>query len=439
MGLEPPVKGSRMSTESSSSQLLMEESLSKPYSNGIREALEQYEYNFVITDPCLLDHPIVYASEGFLKMTGYSRGEVLGRNSRFLQGPETDRRTVLEIREAIRHEKSCQVSILNYRKDGTTFWNFFHLAPVFSKEEDSVIHFLGVQTPITECSRACRSTVTNMLACSTHKNCATCVGKDYFRQHTSSTNSSNHLMYFGSCRREFFRDLSVDLGHSGMYNSFAEDSNKGIEEKHICEATESDKQKAVTAVTRVLSELAHFSKYTGKTVSERKCDSPDLVRLTPISSSLSIALSRIQQSFVLADPHLPDMPIVHVSNLFLQLTGYSRDEVLGKNCRFLQGPDTNQADKAKIRQSIELEQPCTVHILNYRKDGNPFWNHLHTAPVRNASGKVAFYVGVQLDVTDIKEDEQTDNKGMSSHMKQLGAVGAVRVAVRSLPGVGPSK
>nr|AML79287.1 putative LOV domain-containing protein [Athrotaxis cupressoides] len=435
MGCELLVKESRMSTESSSSQLL-DESLNKPYSNSIREALDQYEYNFVITDPCLLDHPIVYASEGFLKMTGYSRGEVVGRNSRFLQGPETDRRTVLEIREAIRQEKSCQVSILNYRKDGTTFWNFFHLAPVFSKEEGRVIHFLGLQTPISECSRVCRSAATNMFACSTNRNHPTCVGKDLFSQHPSSANSSNNLIYFGSCRREFFRDCPVDMGHGGIYNSFSEDGNKGIEEKHICEAKESDKQKALTGVTDILSELAHFSKLMVKTVLKRRCESADLGR--PISSSLSIALSRIQQSFVLADPHLDDMPIVYVSNLFLQLTGYSRDEVLGKNCRFLQGQDTNQADITKIRQSIEVEQSCTVRILNYRKDDSPFWNHLHTAPVRNASGKVAFYVGVQLDVTDIEEDKKTDN-GMTSNMKQLGAVGAVRVAVRSLLGIEPSR
>nr|AML79428.1 putative LOV domain-containing protein [Sciadopitys verticillata] len=438
MGLELPVKGSRMSTESSSSQLFIEDSLNKPYSDGIREALDQFDYKFVITDPFLLDHPIVYASEGFLKMTGYSRGEVLGRNSRFLQGPETDRRTVLEIRESIRQGKSCQVSILNYRKDGTTFWNFFHLAPVFSKEEGRVIHFVGVQTPISQCSQVCRSTVRNMLDCSTSKNCSGCVGNELFNHHSSSANASNNLVYSGSCRREFFRDFSVDKGHSGMYTSFAEDDNKGRRKEHTCEAKESDKQKSITAVTRVLSELALFSKYTGKDVSDGRCNSANLVRVAPISSSLSIALSRIQQSFVLADPHVPDMPIVHASNLFLQLTGYSREEVLGKNCRFLQGRDTNQEDISKIRQSIEAEQSCTVRILNYRKDGNPFWNHLHMAPVRNASGKVAFYVGVQLDVTGIEEDEHPVN-GMTSHMKQLGAVGAIRVAVRSLLGVGPSR
>nr|AML77188.1 putative LOV domain-containing protein [Diselma archeri] len=437
MGCELLVKESRMSTESSSSQLL-EESLNRPYSNSIMEALGQYEYNFIITDPYLSEHPIVYASEGFLKMTGYSRGEVLGRNSRFLQGVDTDRRTVLEIREAIRQEKSCQVSILNYRKDGTSFWNFFHLAPVFSKEEGRVIHFLGLQTPIAECSRVRRTAGTDMFSCSNERNPSTCVVKDIFCKHASNANSSNNLIYFGSCRREFFRDCPVDMGHGGIYNSFAEDRNKGIEEKHICEAKESEKQKALTGVTDILSELAHFSKLTRKTVLNRRSESAGPVRPTPISTSLSIALSRIQQSFILADPHLHDMPIVYANNLFLQLTGYSRDEVLGKNCRFLQGQDTNQADIKKIRESIEGEQSCTVCILNYRKDGTPFWNQLHTAPVRNASGKVAFYVGVQLDVTDIEEGKKTDN-GMTSNMKQLGAVGAVRVAIRSLLGVEPSR
>nr|AML79635.1 putative LOV domain-containing protein [Lagarostrobos franklinii] len=414
----------------SSKQKQLEESLNKPYSDGIREALDQFKYNFVITDPFLTDHPIVYASEGFLKMTGYCRGEVLGRNSRFLQGPDTDRRSVVEIREAIRQEKSCQITILNYKKDGTSFWNLFHLAPVFCKDVGRVIHFIGVQTPIRKCSRLCTSKD---------------VENDITKQHDSSAsantnvNASNNLIYFGSCRRELCREFSVDLGPSRLQNSCTEDDHKGRLMKHACEAKESDKQNAIAAISCVMSELAHFSKCTGKSVSDTRCDSADLVRVAPtISSSLTIALSRIQQSFVLVDPNLPGMPIVHASNSFLQLTGYSRDEVLGKNCRFLQGQDTDQEDVSKIRQSIEAEQPCTVRILNYRKDGNPFWNLLHTAPVRNASGKVAFYVGVQLDVTGM-EDNNNSDKGMTSQMKQLGAVGAVRVVVRSLLGAGPSR
>lgn len=125
------------------------ESLSTTYTDSVKESLRNYEFNFVICDPRLPENPIVYASEGFCKMSGYSREEVLGRNCRFLQGPGTDRRTVLELRDAVREERSAQVRILNYTKEGKPFWNLFHLAPVFSKSDGTVTHFVGVQTPIS--------------------------------------------------------------------------------------------------------------------------------------------------------------------------------------------------------------------------------------------------------------------------------------------------
>lgn len=91
----------------------------------------------------------MFASNGFLKMSGYEMGEVVGKNGRVFQGPKTDRRSVLEIREAIRQEKSLQVSIVNYRRDGRPFWMLFCMRPVFGKEDGRVVHFVGVQVPIT--------------------------------------------------------------------------------------------------------------------------------------------------------------------------------------------------------------------------------------------------------------------------------------------------
>lgn len=76
------------------------------YNEKIGHALGQHEYNFVLSDPRLPDHPIVFASEGFLRMSGYEREEVLGRNRRFLHGPDTDRGTVVEIRDAIQEERA---------------------------------------------------------------------------------------------------------------------------------------------------------------------------------------------------------------------------------------------------------------------------------------------------------------------------------------------
>jgi PAS domain S-box-containing protein len=76
--------------------------------------------------------------------------------------------------------------------------------------------------------------------------------------------------------------------------------------------------------------------------------------------------------------------------------GYSREEVVGRNCRFLQGPETDQDIVREMREAIDAEKPCTVRLLNYRKDGTPFWNNLHVSPIRNACGKVGGFRGFRV-------------------------------------------
>ena len=93
----------------------------------------------VITDPAQADNPIVFCNEAFQDLSGYSRGEIIGRNCRFLQGPETDLATVSRVREAIAAGEAIDVDLLNYRKDGTTFWNALYLSPV--RDKDGVIRF----------------------------------------------------------------------------------------------------------------------------------------------------------------------------------------------------------------------------------------------------------------------------------------------------------
>ena len=111
------------------------------------KAFDAFLQGVTITDPTQPDNPIVYVNEGFSRLTGYERTEVLGKNGRFLQGKDTDPHTVGTIRQAVAESRPCFVEILNYRKDGTPFWNALSVAPIF--EGDRLTHFVGVQTDIT--------------------------------------------------------------------------------------------------------------------------------------------------------------------------------------------------------------------------------------------------------------------------------------------------
>ena len=128
-----------------------------------------------------------------------------------------------------------------------------------------------------------------------------------------------------------------------------------------------------------------------------------------VASTSSIGLSeRIQQSFVIADPSLPDSPIVFASDGFLDFTGYTREEILGRNCRFLQGPRTDARAVREIREAVDQGDECTVRLLNYTKQGKPFWNMFTLAPVRDETGRIRFFAGIQVDVTVYKKRDASD-------------------------------
>mmetsp|Transcript_2967 Transcript_2967/g.12027 ORF Transcript_2967/g.12027 Transcript_2967/m.12027 type:complete len:394 (-) Transcript_2967:97-1278(-) len=110
-------------------------------------ALQHSQQCFAISDPGLADNPIVYASQGFLDLTGYTMRQVLGRNCRFLQGPGTDQDAVQAIRDGICEGRDVSVCLLNYKADGTPFWNQFFIAPLCAAD-GSIVNFVGVQCEV---------------------------------------------------------------------------------------------------------------------------------------------------------------------------------------------------------------------------------------------------------------------------------------------------
>jgi PAS domain S-box-containing protein len=111
----------------------------------------------------------------------------------------------------------------------------------------------------------------------------------------------------------------------------------------------------------------------------------DSIRLSPIAT-------------VLSNPRLPDNPIVAANAAFCGLTGYEESEIVGRNCRFLAGPDTEPWLTERIRQALRDLHPSLTEILNYRKDGTPFRNAVLIAPLFGAGGEVAWFLGSQVEV-----------------------------------------
>ncbi|AUW58096.1 histidine kinase [Sphingobium sp. SCG-1] len=112
------------------------------------------------------------------------------------------------------------------------------------------------------------------------------------------------------------------------------------------------------------------------------------------------AIRGTRMPMVITDPRQDDNPIVFANEAFQKLSGYGVDEILGRNCRFLQGPDSNREAVAKIAAALKAQEAISIDLLNYRKDGSKFWNALYISPVRNDDGELQFFFASQLDVTD---------------------------------------
>ena len=248
----------------------------------------------------------------------------------------------MELRDAIREERSISVCLLNYKKSGIPFWNALSIAPIRLGAPISVVqYYIGIQVDITGL-----------------------VGEGEIDEAAVRSIAKNELFQAAQLAENVQQNPDLLLNCS----------------QHTCAIDKS-----------IPSPLAHL-------------------------------LNSVAGSFVLSDPNLPDCPMVYCSPGFLKLTGFCCDELVGKNCRLLQGPETNLASVQAIRDGMASERAFTVTLLNYKKDKTPFMNCIHIAPIRCATGKIKFFVGVQLDLGSGGGDITNSANGFNG--KRTVAVGA---------------
>ncbi|XP_058207881.1 phototropin-2-like isoform X1 [Rhododendron vialii] len=392
-------------------------------SQELKDALATLQQTFVVSDATKPDCPIMYASSGFFSMTGYSSKEVIGRNCRFLQGPETDQDEVAKIRNAVKTGKSYCGRLLNYKKDGTPFWNLLTVTPI-NDDNGKAIKFIGMQVEVSKYTEGVNDkalrpnglpkslirydarqkeealgSITEVVQIVKHP-----------RSHTQSVKQEEefNLDYILPKPAEI-ENMSVPgrqtpqlvsgihIPRAGSSLEFGQKSRKsvrislmGFKGRSLSYAGRHEYEQSIEPEVLMTKETERSDSWDH---AERERDMRQGI-------DLATTLERIEKNFVITDPRLPDNPIIFASDSFLELTEYMREEIIGRNCRFLQGPETDKGTVSMIRDAIREQREITVQLINYTKSGKKFWNLFHLQPMRDQKGELQYFIGVQLDGSD---------------------------------------
>ncbi|PWA61010.1 LOV domain-containing protein [Artemisia annua] len=387
-------------------------------SQELKDALATLQQTFVVSDATKPDCPIMYASSGFFTMTGYSSKEVIGRNCRFLQGKDTDQKEVDKIRNAVKTGSSYCGRLYNYKKDGTPFWNLLTITPI-KDENGKTIKFIGMQVEVSKYTEGVNEKelrpngLPKSLIRYDARQKETALGsivevvQTVERPRTQTQSSKTEILeksidspLVGTAeqlslntpgRETPLNDTKSELSRTNSGNSSNNKSRKSIRSSLMGFKGRTSTHEAQPVIepeelmTRDISRTDSWDR-----AGER-------VRDMRQGIDLATTLERIEKNFVITDPRLPDNPIIFASDSFLELTEFTREEILGRNCRFLQGPETDQGTVDKIRVAIREQREITVQLINYTKSGKKFWNLFHLQPMRDQKGELQYFIGVQLD------------------------------------------
>ena len=492
-------------------------------------AMDEADVSIQITDPTQDGNPLVYVNEGFERETGYDKADALGRNPRFLQGPETDPAKVDKLRAAIDNEQPVTVELKNHRADGSMYWAKLSITPVYD-DCGSVTNFIGIQQDVTERRELVERLEkrTERLDLVLEKTGTGIVEWDLQTDELTWDETMVEVLgrepetvdeFFELVHPDDRADIEADLerlletgepfrGECRIRNGDGEvtwietqnvlisedgDSARVVamgaditERKKREEAIIESEQRYQTLlraapdpviiadaetgeivetnaaaaelrgesqeeiVGRHQSELhpsadaeayraAFENAIGGRTMVSELPDGSQVELCTADGEAVPVeinadtvelpqgpmiygvfrdisdrvekeqelelkerAMDEANLGITISDPSKPDNPLIYVNDGFLDQTGYSRTEAIGRNCRFLQGDDRDQAALDTLRDAIGDEEPVTVELRNYRKDGEQFWNRLSVTPIYDDAGELVNYIGIQQDVTEGK-------------------------------------
>ncbi|KAJ1627858.1 PAS domain-containing protein, partial [Pavlovales sp. CCMP2436] len=426
---------------------------------ALQAAFENIPIAAAITDMKVPGVNVQWCNKGFERVTGYPKEETEGRNCRFLQGSKTEAKAVTKMVRALRYAKDLVIDVTNHRKDGAHFTNDLSLTAVhdLNGEYRYSIGILSHKEFQTDAEKSAIAQIRELLprkmpagaqeaafvqdvqvdADAKKKQFKTAMIKFTKLLWTIDTEASlEKLMEVPEAREAFHNFLEKTYEHTQLdfwaeakKLEFMKGRQKDKYANEICEKfLGMDKAAALAMDAKaVVSKSAEFYQVLAndsfpKFIKSKGCDPIVEAMLGNTDKNAESAKSLIWKKYkvpsdmegfvfsfvavaetfpaciVISDMSIPGNPMFFINQEFTKITGYSKSDAQGRNCRFLQGPKTEPASVAVIQDTLRRGVDCYVRITNYRKSGETFQNLLSMRPVHDSNGVYRFCIGVQFEV-----------------------------------------
>lgn len=381
--------------------------------------IKQARNGITITDPNQEDNPIIYVNDFFCKTYGYSKNEVIGRNCRFLQKDDRNQEERKEIREAISNKQTIKRTIRNYKKDGTLIYNDVSITPIFN-DKNELKFFLGIQKDVTS-----EKTLQKRLHISQNLSHIGYWDLDLVKNELYWSDEIYNIFEIEknsiTPSYELFLELihpdDKELVNSAYLNSLKTKKKYSIVHRLLM------KDKRVKYVEEKCNSffdnngVAYKSVGTVQDITELKKIEIELKKTISFFESYKIA---IDESSMVSKSDLKGN-ITYANNNFCKISGYTKEEVIGKTHSIVRHPDNPKELFEDLWKTIKSKKIWKKTFKNMDKSGNTYWINSTILPILDENGSICEYIAVRHDITKMmKQQKKLDTIAQTDLLTNLG-------------------